>query len=135
MAEDTEIFRASLNRCLAVPGFLRTFYELFMSSSDEIRAKFKNTDFEKQTRVLADSLYLMAVAAQGERGSPAWAELSRLAKRHDRTELDVRPGLYDAWLDCLIQAARCHDPQFSAEVEQAWRNTLRDGIEHLRSRY
>jgi hemoglobin-like flavoprotein len=135
MGDDVEIFRASLNRCLAVPGFLVTFYELFMSSSNEVREKFRHTDFDKQTRVLADSLYLLAVAAQGQPESPAWAELSRLAKRHDHTELDVRPGLYDAWLDCLIMAARRHDTQFTDEVEDAWRTTLHDGIEYLRSRY
>jgi hemoglobin-like flavoprotein len=133
--EDVDVFRTSLNRCLAAPRFLVTFYELFMSSSDEVRRKFRATDFDRQNRVLADSLYLMAVVAQGEAESPAWAELDRLAKRHTRTDLDIRPELYDTWLDCLVHAARRHDPQFDPRVEEAWRSTLSSGIEFLRSRY
>lgn len=128
-------FRVSLNRCLSDPDFLTHFYELFMASSPEVREKFRSTDFKKQTQVLADSLYLMAVAAQGEKESPAWAEVARLAKRHSKGDLDVRPELYDLWLDCLVQAARKHDPQFSPEVEAAWRKTLQLGIEHMRSGY
>ena len=130
-----ESFVASLKRCLAAPDFLLDFYGLFMASSDEVREKFKNTDFKLQTRVLADSLWVMAVAAQGSRGSPAWGDLPRLAERHDRNNLDVRPELYDTWLDCLIEAARRHDAQFTPETEAAWRQTLAVGIDYMRSRH
>jgi hemoglobin-like flavoprotein len=130
-----ESFRASLKRCLNAPDFLLDFYGLFMASSDEVREKFKGTDFKRQTRVLADSLWAMSVAAQGQEGSPAWGSLPDLARRHSRTELDIRPGLYDNWLECLIEAARKHDPEFSLEIETAWRETLSVGIEYLRSRY
>jgi hemoglobin-like flavoprotein len=132
---EIDAFRASLNRCLAKPEFLRDFYEIFMESSPEVREKFKNTDFPRQTRVLADSLYMMAVAAQLERNAGAWAEMDRLAGRHDRTGLDIRPGLYDLWLDCLLRAAARHDPEYSREIETAWRDTLSVGIEYLRSRH
>jgi hemoglobin-like flavoprotein len=130
-----ETFRASLGRCLAVPGFLHTFYDLFMASSAEVREKFRNTEFARQTRILSDSLYIMAVAAESGEDSVPWREMDRLAARHARTDLDVRPGLYDSWLECLILAARQTDPMFSTEVEQAWRETLAPGLEHLRSRY
>lgn len=130
-----EAFRSSLKRCLAAPDFLLDFYGRFMASSDEVREKFANTDFTLQTRVLADSLWAMSVAAQGKAGSPAWGDLPRLAEKHSRRDLDIRPGLYDQWLDCLVAAARQHDPDFSDEVETAWRETLWVGIEYLRSRY
>ena len=130
-----EVFRASLKRCLAAPDFLLDFYGLFMASSEEVREKFKNTDFTRQTRVLADSLWVMSVAAQGQSGSPAWGDLPRLARMHSREHLDIRPGLYDQWLECLLQAARKHDPEFSAEIETTWRETLSVGIEYLRSSY
>jgi hypothetical protein len=129
------IFRASLKRCLAAPDFLLDFYGLFMASSEEVREKFKDTDFTRQTRILADSLWAMTVAAQGQSGSPAWGDLPRLAKRHSRADLDIRPGLYDEWLRCLLGAARKHDREFSPEIETAWRETLAVGIEYLRSRY
>lgn len=134
-SERAEAFRSSLKRCLAAPDFMKDFYDRFMASSDEVREKFRNTDFKVQTRVLADSLYMLAVAVQGDEESPAWAEMARLAKRHDHTDLAVRPELYDLWLDGLIEAARRHDPQFSSDVEASWRTTLAQGIEYMRSRY
>ena len=103
MAPQAQIdaFRASLNRSLASPDFLRQFYELFLASSDEVREKFRNTDFPRQTRVLADSLYMMAVAAQLESDSLAWGEMSRLALQHDRDHLDIRPGsTISGWTAC-----------------------------------
>lgn len=132
---ESQTFRASLSRCLADTEFLHDFYELFLGSSAEVREKFKNTEFPRQTRVLADSLYLMAVASESKDNAIAWRELDRLAARHARSELDIRPEFYDTWLECLIQAARKYDPEFSPEVEGAWRAALGPGIEHLRSRY
>jgi hemoglobin-like flavoprotein len=133
--EQVHAFRASLKRCLSTPDFLRTFYEQFMGFSEEIREKFRQTDFTKQTRVLADSLYAMAVVSQGESESPARAELERLAQRHGRGQLDIRPELYDVWLDSLIKAVRQYDPEFTPALEVAWRETLLVGIEQMRSAY
>jgi hemoglobin-like flavoprotein len=132
---DSEIFRASLKRCLADTDFLRDFYERFMASSPEVRAKFEGTDFPRQTRVLADSLYLMSVASESKADAIAWKELDRLAEGHSRSGLDIRPDLYGNWLDCLVKAASKHDPEFSTAIEEAWRSALAPGIEHLRSRY
>ena len=132
---DSEIFRASLRRCLADTDFLRDFYERFMASSPEVRAKFEGTDFPRQTRVLADSLYLMSVASESKADAIAWKELDRLAEGHSRSGLDIRPDLYGNWLDCLVKAASKHDSEFSTAIEEAWRTALAPGIEHLRSRY
>jgi hemoglobin-like flavoprotein len=128
-------FRESLERCLATPSFLHSFYDRLIESSAEVREKFKNTEFARQTRVLTDSLYIMAVAAESKDDSVPWQEMDRLAARHARTELDIRPELYDTWLECLLMAVKQHDPEFSPEVEKAWREVLAPGIERLRSRY
>jgi len=132
---DSETFRASLKRCLADNTFLHAFYDLFMESSPEVKEKFKATEFPRQTRILADSLYLMTVASESKEDSIAWQELDRLAERHSRKGLDIRPDLYQGWLDCLVKAASRFDPDFSPAIEQAWRNALAPGIEHLRSAY
>ncbi len=131
----SEIFRASLRRCLTDNAFLRAFYELFMASSPEVREKFKDTDFPRQARVLADSLYLMAAASESKENAIAWKELDRLGEAHSRQGLDVRPDLYAGWLECLVGAARQYDAEFSPEIEEAWRTSLAPGIERLRSRY
>jgi hypothetical protein len=133
--DHVEMFLASLKRCLAHPEFLLKFYGIFMASSGEVRERFKNTDFKRQTRMLADSLFVMANVAQGRPWSPAWEDLPRLAARHGRSDLDIPPRLYDDWLEGLIQAARGHDPQFTSEIEAAWRTTLAVGIEYMRSKY
>jgi len=78
-------------------------------------------------RMLEDSLYVIAVAVQGEEGSMARGDLPRIAARHGRKDLDIRAGLYDLWLDCLIETVRAHDPQISGEVEAAWREVMAFG--------
>lgn len=123
----------SLDRCLARPGFLDRFYELFMAASPGIAARFRNTDFDRQKDALTQSLYLMVLAADG--GAPATAYLDQVARRHGRADLDIEPGLYDVWLECLIQTVREHDPEFSDDVERAWRDTMRFGIRFMTSRY
>jgi hemoglobin-like flavoprotein len=133
--DQIEVFLASLKRCLAQPEFLLNFYGRFMDSSPEVRQKFANTDFKRQTRVLAESLWVISVVAQAPKTSPAWGDLPRLAARHSRNDLDIAPGLYDVWLDCLVEAARQHDKEFSPEIEDAWRKTMAVGIEYMRSKY
>jgi hemoglobin-like flavoprotein len=130
-----ETFLASLRRCLAVPAFLDAFYERFMGSSEEIREKFRGTDMKRQAAVLADTLYVVANAVQGEEDSIARGSLPALAVKHRRHGIDIRPGLYDLWIECLVETARAHDPQFGPEVERAWRETLAFGADYLRQRY
>jgi hemoglobin-like flavoprotein len=131
----TDVFLASLKRCLGAPGFLTGFYERFTGSSEEIREKFRGVDMQRQVRMLEDSLYVVAVAVQGEEGSVARGALPRLAERHSRRDLDVRPELYDLWARCLAETAAAHDPQWTEDVAAAWRGTLAFGVEYMRQRY
>lgn len=130
-----DAFLASFNRCRASAGFLEAFYERFVGSSAEVRAKFAGSDMQRQVRMLEDSLYVVAVAVQGEEGSLARSELPRIAARHSRSDRDIRPELYDLWLECLVETVRTHDPEYSADVESAWRETMAFGIDYMRARY
>jgi hemoglobin-like flavoprotein len=132
-ARDT--FLSSFGRCRAAAGFLESFYERFFASSEEIREKFKHTDMKRQVRMLEDSLFVIAVAIQGEEGSVARGDLPRIAARHSRQDLDIPSRLYDFWLECLIETVRTKDPQFSPAVEAAWRETMAFGIDYMRARY
>jgi hemoglobin-like flavoprotein len=134
-ASPTDVFLASLKRCLATPGFLAAFYDRFLGASDEVREKFRGVDMKQQARVLEDSLYVVANAVQGREGSPARGDLPRLAERHSRRGLDIRPGLYDVWAQCLVETAREHDPQWADDVAASWRETLAFGVEHMRRTY
>ena len=129
---DVELFNDSLERCMRDGDFLYRFYDLFLGSSDVVAKKFEHTDFLKQTRLLGKSLYVTMVPSD----DPELAlRLERLARRHSRADLDIKPELYDLWLEKLVQAAREFDPMFDAETETAWRQVLRPGIEYMKSRY
>jgi hemoglobin-like flavoprotein len=127
--------RASLKRCLAKPDFLLDFYGFFMAASPEAREKFRGTDLKRQTEVLSETLWVMALAADSEPGSPTWRDMPRLAEKHSRAGLNIGPVLYDQWLDSLVEAVRRHDPLYAPELEQAWRDALAPGIDYMRSRY
>jgi hemoglobin-like flavoprotein len=130
---EAELFNDSLERCTSGRRFLDRFYELFVSSSAEVAAKFANTDFRVQKAALKVSLYMiMSSIEQKPEGN---VHLERIAARHSRNGLDIGPHLYDLWLDCLIQAVRECDPLFGEEIEEAWRRVMRVGIEFLKSKY
>jgi hemoglobin-like flavoprotein len=132
--DEIQSARDSLSRCVKNPAFLDRFYQLFVDSSAEIRKKFEKTDFARQKRVLQDSLFLMLVSA-GTTGGPAHAELSKLAERHSRGQLDIKPEWYDVWLRCLLQAVAEYDPEYRSELASAWRKSIKEGIDFLAARY
>ena len=51
-----EVFNDSYLRCTASSDFLDFFYEVLMSSSPEVKDKFKNTDMKIQKSMLKTSL-------------------------------------------------------------------------------
>ncbi|HXV65505.1 MAG TPA: globin [Vicinamibacteria bacterium] len=135
MADDPiQQTRDSLSRSLQSEDFLQAFYDKLMASSDSVRHKFATTDFDRQIGVLRDSLYLMLSAA-GTTTGPAHRELEKLGERHSRRQLDIKPEWYELWLDCLLQTVAEYDLEYSAELDTAWRETLRPCIELLKSRY
>jgi hemoglobin-like flavoprotein len=131
--EEIALFNDSLERCTANRDFLDHFYRTFIGSSPEVAEKFKHTDFERQTILLKISLYMMMLAAMGK--SEANVHLERIAEVHSRKGHDIRPELYDLWLDCLVRTVEEFDPSFSANTERAWRNMMAPGIEFMKSRY
>ena len=127
------LFNDSLERCTARPELLDRFYEKFLASSEEIAEKFRHTDFNTQKKVLKVSFYLMMLAAMGR--PEADTHLQRIAEVHSRAHRNVRPELYDVWLECLVSTVREFDPFCDADVERAWRVMMRPGIAYMQSRY
>ncbi len=128
-----ETYVESLQRCLERPKFLPRFYELFLASSDEVRRKFEHTDFPRQLRAIKKSL--LEAGWIHNPGEEAKAELARIAKSHSRAEKDIPPGLYDLWLDSLIQAVKETDPRFTPNIEGAWRGVLGRVIAFMKAQY
>jgi hemoglobin-like flavoprotein len=129
---DFELFNDSIERCSGKPEFLNRFYALFLASSSTVAKKFENTDLRRQARLLRTSLYIMMLASDDTEKK---VHLERLAKRHSRAEMDIKPELYDLWLDRLVQAVEEFDPMFDMEIEIAWRRLLQPGIDFMKSRY
>ena len=88
--------------------------------------KLRGIDMERQKRALAASLYVIVMALEG--GDTATMYLDQVARRHGREDLDIRPELYDDWLECLVQAVREYDPQYNTVVEQLWRGVMQEAI-------
>jgi hemoglobin-like flavoprotein len=82
--------------------------------------------------MLKISLYIMMLSSDAAGRA---AQLEQLAQRHSRAELDIKPELYDLWLDRLLQTVREVDPKFDAPIEAAWRRVLQPGIDFMKSRY
>lgn len=128
-----DLFLKSVNRCIASDGFLPSFYERFLASSDEIKRKFRNTDFEKQNEMLARSLQLSAAATAGDQ--EALAEMNERATTHDRHHLNIEPQFYEVWLETIVATASNFDDQWSDEIEAAWQRVLSHVVQHMIRKY
>ncbi len=128
-----QLFQQSSQRCTEDPNFLGRFYQLFLESSQEVAEKFKHTDFAKQKKMLKNSLFMIMWASQ--KSPEEITHLQEIAKSHSREKYDVRPELYDLWLECLLQAVEEFDPIYCLEVKKAWQNILKNGIEFMKNNY
>lgn len=134
-----QLFNESYERVIGLRGggpgrdrFFDRFYELFTDASEEVREKFANTDMERQRRMLRQSLaYLVNYYASHNVDE----FLLRIAVRHSRADLDIRPGLYDLWMEKLLETVAEFDRQFDEDVARGWRQVLAPGIAYMRSMY
>ncbi len=131
--EILETFNESLQRCQANPHFLNLFYRKFVISNAEIREKFSNTNMKHQKMMLHASLYMIMLAIHDNDAASAY--LDRVAKRHSKLVLDIRPELYEFWLKTLIETVSEIDPKFSDRVETTWQKVMTYGIEYMISKY
>ncbi len=127
------VFNDSLERCQANPQFLSLFYKKFVISNSEIREKFSNTDMQNQKMMLHASIYMIMLATQ--RNAAASAYLDKVAKRHSRSELNIRPELYDIWLETLLETVSVIDPNHIEETGVAWKKVMTFGVDYMKSKY
>ena len=129
-----QTFEASLARCNESPVFLDRFYEIFLSSSPKVQAKFVHTDFVRQKRALRASLQLMLVVAEDEVNGPE-RYLRDLAAQHSKAQLDIGAELYDLWIDSLLATVKECDPRHNSAIARAWEDVMMVGVSYLLSRY
>jgi len=136
MKDYLTFFRESYDRAMETESqrdeFLEAFYEAFLSKSNEIAVKFAHTDMQRQKEMLHQSLRHMVDFSVQRRASE---ELREIAERHSVSQIDIDPGLYDIWLDSLIETAQLFDPLFTEEIELAWRVVLAPGVVYMKFKY
>ena len=133
MGDTFAIFRESHSRCSQDDSFLDVFYGKFMSSSQEVHAKFANTDMERQKKALGKTLKMVTMSSRGSDAAEAY--LGYIAERHGSRDLNIEPRLYDLWLEALIETVSEIDPKYDNAVEAAWRDTMHYAVDYMVSRY
>lgn len=128
-----DLFLQSLERCVASDAFVNSFYERFMGKSEEVRAKFRFTDFKKQNAMLKHSLELCAGATVGD--PEALRELNERAITHDRHHWNIDAKLYALWLEAIIETASDFDEQWNDAIGSSWRRILGHAIQHMIRKY
>jgi truncated hemoglobin YjbI len=131
--DDVGHFNDSHDRCMRDPAFTERFYEILVASSEEVREKFRDTDFKKQRRMIRASFLLAMLMADSK--PEGRVHFERMAALHGRRDRDIPPHLYTHWLDSLVEAVRRTDPDFSPRVERVWREMMAPGIQFMKDRY
>lgn len=132
-AEELEVVKDSLKRCLANPEFLDRFYKNFMAMSTQIAEQFKDTNFAYQQIMLKSSLHIMIIMASG--GMQNSAAMDKLSTIHNRDHRNIKPEWYFDWLDALIKTVKEIDPSYNVKLEQLWRTAMQPGINYMQSKY
>ncbi len=126
-----DLVMQSYGRCCASSGFFDSFYQYFLASSPEIRDKFAHTNMPAQKPLLRQGILNLVMHA---RGMPD-TKLRALGCSHARGALDIRPELYDLWLQALLQSIGEHDGQCDANTRLAWHEVLNKGISVIKAQY
>ncbi len=125
--------RESYDRCCLNGDFPATFYEIFFMKSPEIPKLFADTDFTQQKRHLRAALLLLIKYEPGD--EPTRIALAKIGRSHSRGERNIRPDLYPYFLECVCETIKIHDPEWSVELENQWKERVRGGVELITSMY
>jgi hemoglobin-like flavoprotein len=106
--------------------FFESFYRHFLADQ-QIADAFRQTDMNRQVSMLRKSFFHLVAFYVSHEPS---AELARIAQIHNR--LGIAGGLYDLWLDALVNAVGEFDPQCDQATELAWRWALTPGLTYMR---
>lgn len=121
-----------VNRKIDDKDFFEAFYDNFLRHSEEIRQIFVNTDMNKQKAMLKKSFYSLLIFYASNQADDY---IKKIASHHDKHHLNIRPELYEVWLDTLMKTLSVYDEEFSDDVELAWRLILSSGITYMKFKH
>ena len=124
------IFNSSYQRNVVQKShlFFTKFYEKFISSSQQVRKAFKNTDMNRQQDMLKDSLERIIEFASTKTSN---SFLQSLALVHKQVN-NIEDNMYDLWLEAILTTLQEIDPEYKKEDELAWKIMLSPGIEFMK---
>ena len=122
------VFHDSLSRVTKNPDFMDRFYERFLASSEHARELFKNISMDRVKRLVKQSFHLMLLA--GGTRKTSIAKLENLGRDHQARGIGDED--YALWVEALLSVVEETDPQYSSEVDLAWRKVLARGIRVMR---
>lgn len=131
-----QTFDESYHRVMTIykenPSFFDIFYEIFFSASPEIEQYFAHTDMQRQKEIMSKSFYNLFIFYGSDHADDY---LSKIAATHSKKGLNIRPELYDTWLESIIKTVAHCDPEFDNDIELAWRLVLSAGIVYMKFKY
>lgn len=128
----TRIFGKGIKMNLTGDRFFSRFYEKFVSSSREVAEAFKNTDMDQQKNMLKRSLLYSINFITNINN---FHSMRHIALSHSKKGYNIKPELYDLWMDCMADTVREFDPEFDDDVELAWRLAFAPGITYMKYMY
>lgn len=127
-----ESYQRVIGRTCNGRTFFEAFYDNFLASSPEVRCKFEQTDMQAQARMIKKSFYSLLVFYASNHAD---TYIHKIALAHDRCHLDIRPELYDLWLENLLKTVAVFDDHYCDDTELAWRLVMTPGIVYMKFRY
>ena len=112
--------------------FFDRFYNNFFANSREVRDKFTDVDMAAQVAVLQKSMFHVVSFYVTKTDTDY---LMSIARSHSRTQYNIKPELYDIWLESLIETVEAMDPKYEDELALAWRLAMIPGIEFMKFHY
>lgn len=109
------------------PDFLDHFYENFIKSDRTIAKILEGGDVEKRKALM---LAEIVATIQFHRGAKA-SDLILAKLAHNHQEIDLPSSMYEPWLESLLLTLQSHDPKWSDDLNNIWRQTLSKGLAYL----
>ena len=132
--KEPDLVSRSYGRCLAEGNlFFDRFYDYFLKSDPRIMPMFRNTDMEKQKKLLRAGINYAIMYTTDSGHSSSEMALSRIRKSHSQTNLNISPNLYPLWISSLIHAVKVTDPKFTPELDEAWQKVLSASVEYIKA--
>lgn len=126
------LVQKSYARCSKSKDFFDDFYDDFLSGTDEIKSLFAKTSRAKKKVFIHNGLSTMLLYSMGSASSKS--RLTKLAVKHGPDEMNIRPELYPYWTESLMRTISKHDPEFSPELDRAWRGAVQQGMKFFAPR-